>query len=316
MKEGNLPMIKMSSALALRILLFVTSFLLLSCGKRTGSLEKELSDLKKRAYDINYMFVNEAAIVSSLAKKMKVDHDVPTKSSISLRSSLQSFSVFHPSPEAKSAGLPAKIDSVIYNNNDRLKFISRIIFSTGSDYYIYPKMNTKFQNLEESDFDYTASVTSDSLNSFVNPWRLNPIIHPLEKSIVISYVEYVNESENVFVAAHFSIQKVFEAFLENAEGSFMLIDLDGNILAMSDDAYYITGYRKPKHFYSVIGRVQGSSMIEIPTIYNIANESFRRNVFEMIQEGKTRMSFRYSDEDYTLIMSSIKQLKWQLIRIL
>lgn len=307
---------KRTPLVKLHFVFMAALFVLMGCVENKTTLEEELSDLKKRAYDINYQFVNEASIVSLLAKKLIAKPQTKTIVYHSPESISENYGFETTEPTGSGIRLPVFIDTVLKRNKSEFIFASRLVFGLGSEYYFYPKMNTKFLNLEESDFDYDRQIESDSLNSFVNPWRLTPVYHPLDESIVIRYIEYADAEKNIFAAAHFSIKKVFDTFLKSAEGTFMLIDQEGHVIAMSDDAYYITGFRKPKHIYRTADELRNEDMQEFQTIYNSANESFRRNVFEIVKGGNKRSTFKHSGKEYTLISSSIKQIKWELIRIL
>lgn len=305
---------KILSSLCLVFILILS--VLVGCNKNKSTFEKEKSDLKKRAYDINYQFVNEASIVSLLAKKIKLESNLKSNDFHSPLSLTNKYECISTGSSQYQKQMPFKADTVISRNEERLIFTSRLVFGLGSDYCIYPKMNTKFLNLEETDFDYDPQTETDSLDSFVNPWRLTPVFHPLDASPVIRYVEYVDQTSNTFVAAHFSLQKVFDSFLNPVDGTFMLIDRSGNIIAMSDDAFFITGLRKPKYIHKTAKELRVKDLAQMQTIYDSSNESFRRNIFEIIRGDKKRGAFIYSDKEYTVISSSIKQIKWQLIRIL
>lgn len=304
----------LTAALSVASLMFFS--VLNSCGERESIPEKEMSDLKKIAYDINYQFVNEASTVSSFAKKMTSSN---LESGVIINRTNNSsglYSVMSFPESYKSVELPAKVDSSILKNRKDLKLATRLIFGCGSDYYIYPKMNTKFQNLEERDFHYPLSTSTDSLIQDLHPRWLPVSFDPLEKQWVVRYLHVADTARNIFAVAHFQIQKVFDEYLNSASGSFILVNDIGDILAMSDDAYFVTGYTKTQQLLFSGAQSKIGSMIALPTIYNSANESFRNRVFEMIQSDKKQTTFKYSGEEFTMIRSSIKQLKWQLIRIL
>lgn len=123
---------------------------LTSCDELQTTFEQERSDLKNRAYDINYTFVNEVKILSALAKKMEAGkHSRDRLNYLSNEDGSVFARVGNLNPKSDSRKhLPKEIDSVLLRHIGEAIFLSKVVIGSEGDYFIYPKMNREFLNRE------------------------------------------------------------------------------------------------------------------------------------------------------------------------
>ncbi len=300
------------------LILTIVLYALNACSDIRNTYEKEKSDLKNQAYDINYRFVNEVKLLSTLTKKVEESNLLNSNRFFTnvtepiLLSRVGSTNYDNHEHRQFSAG----IDSLLLQKFQQTIFLSKVIISRGNDYFVYPKMNHEFLNREISRFGYFLDRNVGDKNLSDSYWQLTPVVNSFDAAPMVSYVKHLSNDSNSFVAGVFSCQEVFNNHIDVAGGTYMLIDEDGNVLAASDESYFITGLRKTLSGNFSVNSLRKSEIQLLPSIYKSTNESFRKSMFNILNDDKKTGVFRHSGREFTVLSSPIKQLKWHIIRIL
>ncbi|NVJ86015.1 MAG: cache domain-containing protein [Algoriphagus sp.] len=326
------------------IYLFSSLFLLISC---TNSEEKQYQEDKVLLQEMVGNLEEQAAILTReiivladfmdslvqnkeviLAKNLpdRYQMDGPFSSISSLGDSTKSTVILLNSTNDYQAGLDEirltnSMDSVFAAVFKKYGNVAQIYFNTSNQvsrvYPSYDVVNIVDPNLDVREFNFFYEADEEHNPEKGPVWISDPYVDPAGKGWILSLVHPVYDGDRLFavIGIDVTVDEIIQNFFDNYEGSFLIVNQKGEIVAGTSSAIESLSMPPLKnHVYRETIQADYFRISDF-NLFNSKSIEVRKMGSQFLIEGKDRFSFENEPYLQNAVCKRFSGIEWVMIKI-